>query len=107
MRTLEFEKHLRARVWIGELPDAAYPSGKSFCRAIAAGRESQNGLRLAAVEVLVPLGPRSMYGLLGGEWKPTTTGQFSVDVHISSANERLFADSLAMNVDDVRVGLPG
>ena len=61
---------------------------------------------MAAIEVFVPLGPRSMYGLLGGQWKPGATGQLSVDVSVSATNERLLADSLAMKGDEVRVGLP-
>ena len=106
MKTLELGKHRRARVWIGELPDTACPSVKILTHTIAADRKSQHGLRLAAIEVFVPLGPRSMYGLLGGQWKPDATGQLSVDVSVSAANERLFADSLAMKGDEVRVGLP-
>jgi hypothetical protein len=47
-----------------------------------------------------------MYGLLGGQWKPDVTGQLTVDVSISTANERPFADSLASKSDEVRVGLP-
>lgn len=106
MKALELGKHRRARVWIGELPDAACPSVKTLTHTIAADRESQHGLRMAAIEVFVPLGPRSMYGLLGGQWKPDATGQLSVDVNVSAANERLLADSLAMKGDEVRVGLP-
>jgi hypothetical protein len=106
MRTLGLGKHRRARVWIGELPDAACPSIKTLTHAIAAGKERQDGLKLAAVELLIVTGPRSIYGLLGGQWKPDATGQLSVDVSVSAANERLLADSLAMKGDEVRVGLP-
>ena len=106
MRTLELGKYRRARIWIGKLPDAACPSVKTLTHTIEAGRESQNGLRLAAIEVFVPLGPRSMYGLLGGQFKPDATGHLSVDVSISAANERLLTDSLVMKGDEVRVGLP-
>lgn len=63
-------------------------------------------MRLAAVEVFVPLGPRSMYGLLGGKFKPDATGHLSIDVSVAAANERLLADNLAMKGDEVRVGLP-
>jgi hypothetical protein len=106
MRTLQLGKHRQARFWIGELPDVACPSVKTLTHTIAADREPRNGLTLAAIEVFVHLGPRSMYGLLGGEWKPDATGQLSIDVNISTANERLFADSLALKGDEVRVGLP-
>jgi hypothetical protein len=106
MRTLELGKHRRARVWIGELPDATYPSLKTLTHTIATDRESLHGLRMAAIEVFVPLGPRSMYGLLGGRWQPGATDQLSVDVSVSATNERLLPDSLAMKGDEVRVGLP-
>ena len=106
MKTLDFGKHRRARVWIGELPDTACPSVKTLTHTIAADRKSQHGSRMAAIEVFVPLGPRSIYGLLGGHWKPDLTGQLSIDVSVSTPNERLFADSLAMKGVEVRVGLP-
>lgn len=106
MRILELGKHRRARVWIGELPDVACPSVKTLTHTIAADGEPQNGLRLAAIEVFVPLGPRSMYGLLGGQLRPDATGYLSVDVCVSAANERLLVDNLAMKGDEVRVGLP-
>ncbi len=47
-----------------------------------------------------------MYGLLGGQFESSATGHLSVDVNVSTANERLLVDSLAMKRDDVRVGLP-
>jgi hypothetical protein len=91
---------------MGELPDAACPSIKTLTHFAAAKAQSSSGLRLAAIEVFVPLGPRSMYGLLGGEWQPDQSNQFGVEVNVSAANERLFADSLALKGDEVRVGLP-
>ena len=106
MKLLNLGKHRQARVWLGELPNATYPSVKTLTHTIAAGRESKTGLRLAAIEVYVPLGPRSMYGLLGGQLEPTAVGHLSIDVSIAGANERLLSDSLAMKGDEVRVGLP-
>lgn len=106
MRILELGKYRRARVWTGELPDVACPSIKTLTQTIAADKKLQNGLRLAAIEVFVPLGPRSMYGLLGGQFDPDATDQLRIDVNTSGANERLLADNLAMMGDEVRVGLP-
>ena len=105
MRTLELGKHRQARIWIGELPGLACSSIKTLTHTITAERESQNGLRLAAIEVFAHVGPRSMYGLLGGHWKPHANTQLNIQVEISAANERLFTNSLALN-DEVRVGLP-
>jgi hypothetical protein len=106
MRTLALGKYRQARVWIGELPDTAYPSVETLTHTTAADAKSQGKFMLAAVEVFVPLGPRSMYGLLGGQWTPDASGQFQVDVNVSAPNERLLADNLAIKGDEVRVGLP-
>jgi hypothetical protein len=106
MRVLELGKYRRARVWIGELPDASYPFIEVLTHTVVARAESQSALKLAAIEIFVPLGPRSMYGLLGGQFDPETAGHLSVDVRVSAANGRLLADSLAMKGDEVRVGLP-
>ncbi len=106
MRTLELGKYQRARVWIGELPNVACPPVKTLTHTIVADSELQHGLRLAAVELLIVTGPRSIYGLLGGQWKPDATGELSIEISISGANERLLVDNLAMKGDEVRVGLP-
>ena len=106
VRVLKLGKYGRARVWIRELPGAAYPSAKTFTHAVAAVASSENKLMLAAVEVFVPVGPRSMYGLLGGQWTSGTTNQLSVDVSIAAADGQLFSDNLAGKGDEVRVGLP-
>jgi hypothetical protein len=73
---------------------------------IVARADSQSVLRLAAIELFVPLGPRSMYGLLGGQFNPDAVGHLSVDVSVSAAKGRLLADNLATKDDEVRVGLP-
>jgi hypothetical protein len=106
MKTLDIGKHRRVRVWMGELPDTNCPIIETITHTIKPERVTQSGLRLAAIEVFVPLGPRSMYGLLGGQFKPDETGQFTVEVNLSAADERLLADNLAMEADTVRVGLP-
>jgi hypothetical protein len=47
-----------------------------------------------------------LYGLLGGRWQSENGSQVSVEVSVSTSNERLFPDSLASGTDEVRVGLP-
>lgn len=106
MKILELGKYRRARVWIGELPDAAYPSVKTLAHSVSATTEPHGKRKMAAVELLVVTGPRSLYGMLGGHFTVGPTGRLNVDVRISTANERLFADNLAGTLDEVRVGLP-
>jgi len=106
MRLVDLGKHRRARLWFGDLPDAAYQSVNAVKCSISASRNTQDGLRLAAIEVLVPLGGRSIYGLLGGEFRPDSSNRLDVDVFVASAAGPPFASNLATQTDKVRVGLP-
>ena len=62
--------------------------------------------RAAAIEILVPAGPRFLYGLLGCHFKPDQAEHVTIQVQISSPEERIFPDSLGTQMDEVRVGLP-
>lgn len=96
----------RVRIWIGELPDATYLPIKTYTHKIAAGREPRSIIKQAAIEAYIPVGPRALYGLLGGQFEPDTTGQLTIEVNTSSPKERLFGDNLAPRGKIVRVGMP-
>ena len=102
--TLPFNR--RARVWIGELPQAVYEGGTVVNQVVEGTREPFGEVRRAAVEFYVPSGPRSMYGLLGAVLSPDQLHRLCVQVNTSHELGRWFADSLAGTSDDVRVGLP-
>ena len=106
MRVLELGKYKRTRIWIGSLPDAHYPSQQTLSLSLAANKELIREPRLAAVELLIVTGPRSLYGLLGGLLKSDATDRLCIDVSVSSPDERLFGDALTIADDEVRVGLP-
>jgi hypothetical protein len=106
MRTLDLGKYRKARVWIGTLPDAAYSPREVITRVFSAGAGMRTETRAVAIEILVPLGPRSMYGLLGCHFNPDRMGQLGVDVHVASSNGPVLPDSLATRGDEVRIGLP-
>jgi hypothetical protein len=107
MRTLKLGKYRRARVWIGELPDTAYPAISVIKHSVQANGIAPKGLVLAAIEDCVPVTARGeLYGLLGGTFEPDTTDALRVDVCASTANERLLLDNLSIKNDEVRVGLP-
>jgi hypothetical protein len=106
MKTLEFGKHRRARFWVETLPDVVYPFQSTVMRTFSATAESYEVQRAIAVEIYVPVGPRALYGLLGGRLSPGSSGVLRVEVGISSPSQRLLPDSLAVNSDEVRVGLP-
>jgi len=106
-----------ARVWLGELPDFAYYEGK----VIEAVEEAQSSAHVepscAAVEVKLPKGPRTLYGLLCASFTPDRSGQCIIQVAVDTAFEMpinwSFPDfsreqtswSLATRLDSVYVGL--
>jgi len=106
MRTLKLGRHRRARVWIGDIPDVLCASQNTLIQHYAAPGYLLYEPREAAVELLVPLGARFMYGLLGGRFAYEATSELHVEVSVSSAHERPFPESLAKSIDEVRVGLP-
>src|SRR5262245_62819614 len=67
MRTLTLGKLRRAHVWIGEVPPAIYKSHRVLARTWTNCRGGTFAQQKAAVELFVPTGPKSMYGLLGAE----------------------------------------
>lgn len=106
MKILDLGRFRQARVWSGDLPDATYPSTHVITHTVAVRCRPPVGKQIIAVELFVPLGARSMYGLIGGQFEPDEKNCLTVDVRVSSSSERLLADSLASKVDEVRVGLP-
>ncbi len=106
MRILDLGKERRARVWIGDHPDSDYPSQRTLSHSVTAGKKPYNQAKVGVVEVLVPLGGRFKYGLLGGILRPAPTDVLSIELNVSSPGERLFINSLAKEIDEVRVGLP-
>lgn len=77
--------HLRrGRVWIGELPDVSYIPISAVSLNCDASRSVREGIRVGAVEVLIPTGPRYSYGLVGGTFRADVTGKFRVDVDIGT-----------------------
>lgn len=106
MKTINLEKFRKARVWINELPDASYHSLDVISHSVPVGSRGFAEIQTGAVELFVPLGARSMYGLIGGYFEPMEGDNLSVEICISSSCERLLSENLAGSSDEVRVGLP-
>jgi hypothetical protein len=86
MKTIQLKSWSQARIWVEEDPfdGSRRPSS-------------------AAVELLVPRGPRSEYGLLGATVKPGLRHTVSIACQEDAGAWR---ESLAGAVDEVRRGLP-
>jgi hypothetical protein len=105
MKTLDLEKSKRARVWLDDLPSCGYMASNVLTHIVPASNAGRVSVHRAAIELLVPLGPRSMYALIGGEYYPDNSNALEVEI-ATSDDGPLFMDSLASSTDVVKVGLP-
>lgn len=94
MRELKRGEHVRARVWLDELPRATFSprnlytyKWKSVCSTAAT-------LHSVAVECFAFASPRIYYGLLGGTWTADETNEFKIVVGTSDSNGELLDANL-------------
>jgi hypothetical protein len=106
MKNLSLGRFRQAGVWIDDRPSASYEPINTIIHTVVARSRSSVGSRSGAIELFVPLGARSMYGLLGGQFEPDGGERLAVQVSFSGDLGRPFIGSLASESDDVRIGFP-
>jgi len=106
MKSINLNNFRKARLWINELPDATYQPSSMVIRSVPVKSRGLAKVRSGAVELFVPLGARSTYGLVGGYFEPVEGDSLSVEIYLSSSSERMLSDNLAGLNDEVHVGLP-
>ena len=105
MIALDFGPVREARCWQEILAVAVFLPIRHIERVIDAPA-ARISKRDATLEVLVPTGARSLYGLLGGTYEPNETGRLHIVVNVGAPKGPMFPDSLAGSLDEVHVGLP-
>jgi hypothetical protein len=107
MKTLQLTRFAKARMWFGERVTRGFDaSGVITGAAGDAPVVGPNSDMLVGLEVLVPRGAYSEYGLLGLEFLPGNLGCLRIEVPYSDMAGSPWSDALASNVDEVRLGLP-
>lgn len=107
MQIIDLGFHGEARVWLEETLFLSYPALDLIEKDIKIGlRKELESSKTAILEVLFYASPRFFYGLLGVEFVPNNTGKLSIQLKVSTENENLYTNSIAKEVDTVRVGLP-
>ena len=103
---LELGKTSRATVWLNELPAASFHSAKVIETKLATPI-ARNPLRSsAAIELFIVIGPRQMYGLLGGTLvpKPLDTTALTLSIPVGASEDRF--QSTIESVGESSMGLP-
>jgi hypothetical protein len=107
MRVVRLSKHGSARVWLDTLPETKIRGEQIVRLSLDADSRAVDKLRLAALEVYIPMGARIIYGLLGGVLRPrANSGKLNVEIGIASMAGRLFSDAMTESLGTARVGLP-
>ena len=105
---LKLTKFQSARVWLNELPvGTTFKPESTLIKKVDGGQSASGVVDAAAIEWLVPLGPRTVYGLLGGRLLPSADRSFTIEVGLSGEDGPQYESTLASKVsEDARVGLP-
>lgn len=96
----------RARVWLGELPQARFEPSHTVEHVLDGTLPPAQGGRMAAVELLRNVSTFYPYGLLGAEMKPDAGGSVRIQICTSSESGEPYTGTIFPDTGRVRIGLP-
>jgi len=105
MMFLELTTLAKARIWRASAVPTFAPAG-TLIEEVGADPEASLLRDRIGVEALVPRGARAEYGLVGVAFERSRTGVLQVHVPFTKTAGPSWPDSLARQLDDVRLGLP-
>ena len=103
-QSFELSHFRRATVWLDEAPPADFTATSVVTQIVKPQVAVGASRRTAGVEVYIPRGPRTSYGLLGAELVEADVDGLEVVVSVNKAGFP-FQPSLASKSDEVKVGL--
>jgi hypothetical protein len=108
MIEIDLDFHRRGRIWLNEFPNAQLDSTLKVTHDYEIGKYlNTDSIRESiAIELYVPLGGRSMYGLLGAELIHFPNDSFTSEIYFTDSSKLNFNDAMCMGVDSVWIGLP-
>jgi hypothetical protein len=105
MIELNLSFHRKARVWLDELPDASFAADSVLEELLQPAKESIPSSRQAAVEIQAPKGAVIIYGLLGAEFTPTSSGVLRIKVAFGRAENNSYYSPLIPKSEKTTAGL--
>jgi hypothetical protein len=106
MQQINSEFNGKARIWKESFPNLIYPTVNIVEKVVRTNLEAVFERKQVAIEILIPVGGRFLYGFLGVVFKPDCSGKLLLQVPVSTDTEKIFEDSIAAHLDQVRLGLP-
>lgn len=104
LRLIQLLHKGQANVWLDEPPPAGFSASSTVTQLIRPKTIVTATRRIAALEINLPHGPKSSYGLLGGELVDSDVEGIGVVVSIGSTGFP-FTQSLARGPEEAQVGL--
>ncbi|SRR6266404_1634891 len=94
-------------VWLSELPTCAIFKAQSIVESVNPSAGNHGGmLRQAAIELNIPKGPRSEYGLLGGTFQPDSSMTLRTYIHTTSFFGPTYPSTVAIGSEVTHIGIP-
>lgn len=106
IQMIDLDLQRKACVWFNESPELLYPVVEVMNQDLATGLEQNSHRKQVALELLIPVGAKMSYGLLGVEFILNSSEKLLIELWISTENERIFEKSIANKLDTIRIGLP-
>lgn len=104
--TLKLSRHRIARVWLGEAPTVEVIGQDTVRQRVASARLVEAVTTKVVAELLVPRGGMASYGVLGGEFTRSSSGNEVEIIALIGSGSNRYQESIAARIDEVRVGLP-
>ena len=105
MIELRLTPFAKARVWFSRVTPSLV-AGRTVTRSVEGNPASVAQREYLTLEAYVPRGGGAQYGLLGFDYVRGAGSSLHLDVPIADGACNRWRDSLAAQVDDVRLGLP-
>lgn len=105
IQTLSWEAR-KARIWFNELPAWTYAPIEIVEYDVASLSQSSGIKTSAAVELVVPIGGRIYYGILGGSFVPQEKASITIQIPLTDRYGPLLQDTIIHSAEEVRVGFP-